>query len=64
VQSRAVDSAAQAVRLSDVRWRNGLVSQLELLDARRTELSQRRAALQVQAAQTQAAVGLWQALGG
>jgi multidrug efflux system outer membrane protein len=64
VQSRSVDSAAQAVRLSDARWRNGLVSQLELLDARRTELNQRRAALQVQAAQTQAAVGLWQALGG
>jgi multidrug efflux system outer membrane protein len=40
------------------------VSQLELLDARRSELSNRRQALQVRSAQFQATVGLIRALGG
>jgi multidrug efflux system outer membrane protein len=40
--------------------RNGLVSQLELLDARRSELRNRRQALQVRSAQYQATVG-WSA---
>jgi multidrug efflux system outer membrane protein len=61
---RAVESAARATALSDSRYRNGLVSQLELLDARRSELSNRRQALQVKAAQYQATVGLVRALGG
>ena len=64
VQSQAVASAARALQLSDSRYRNGLVSQLELLDARRSELSLRRQALQVRAAQYQATVGLIKALGG
>ena len=50
--------------LSNSRYRNGYVSQLELLDARRSELSNRRQALQVRAAQYQATVGLIRALGG
>ena len=62
--ARAVDAAGQALRLSDTRYRNGLVSQLELLDARRSELANRRAALQVRSAQYQATVGLIRALGG
>lgn len=62
--SRAVSAAGQALRLSDTRYRNGLVSQLELLDARRSELANRRAALQVRSAQYQATVGLIRALGG
>ena len=45
-------------------YRNGLVSQLELLDARRSELANRRVAVQVRAAQYQATVGLIKALGG
>lgn len=61
---RAVAAAGQALRLSDTRYRNGLVSQLELLDARRSELANRRAALQVRSAQYQATVGLIRALGG
>jgi multidrug efflux system outer membrane protein len=63
-QSRAVDSATRATVLSASRYRNGLVSQLELLDAQRSELSNRRQALQVRAAQYQATVGLVRALGG
>ena len=63
-QSRAVTAAARATALSDSRYRNGLVSQLELLDARRSELNNRRQALQVRSAQYQATVGLVRALGG
>jgi multidrug efflux system outer membrane protein len=64
VQAQAVASASRATVLSDSRYRNGLVSQLELLDARRREASNRREALQVRAAQYQATVGLIRALGG
>jgi len=64
VQASAVASATRAMALSDSRYRNGLVSQLELLDARRSELSLRRQALQVRAAQYLATVGLIKALGG
>lgn len=62
--ARAVAAAGQALKLSDTRYRNGLVSQLELLDARRSELANKRAALQVRSAQYQATVGLIRALGG
>jgi multidrug efflux system outer membrane protein len=64
VQGRAVASASRATTLSDSRYRNGLVSQLDLLDARRQELQNRRQALQVRSAQYQATVGLVRALGG
>ena len=63
-QKVAVDASARATVLSDTRYRNGLVSQLELLDARRSELANRRVAVQVRAAQYQATVGLIRALGG
>jgi multidrug efflux system outer membrane protein len=63
-QRRAVQSASRSTSLSDVRYRNGLVSQLELLDARRSELRNRRQELQVRSAQYQATVGLVRALGG
>jgi outer membrane protein, multidrug efflux system len=63
-QGRAVESASRATRASDSRYRAGYVSQLELLDARRTELTNRRLALQVRAAQYQSTVGLVRALGG
>lgn len=64
VQAQAVSSAQRALALSDSRYRNGLVSQLELLDARRSELANRRQALQVRAAQYQSTVALIKALGG
>jgi multidrug efflux system outer membrane protein len=63
-QSRAVESAARATTLSNTRWRNGYVSQLELLDARRSELANRREAVEVRAARYQATVALIRALGG
>jgi len=63
-QAQAVDSASRATVLSTTRYRNGYVSQLELLDARRSELANRRQALQVRSAQYQSTVGLIRALGG
>ena len=63
-QARAVDASARTTALSDVRYRNGLVSQLELLDAQRSELRNRRQAVEVRSAQYQATVGLVRALGG
>jgi multidrug efflux system outer membrane protein len=63
-QARAVAAASRTTSLSDARYRNGLVSQLDLLDARRSELRNRRQALQVRSAQYQATVGLVRALGG
>ena len=64
VQEQAVASARRASSLSDVRYRNGAISQLDLLDARRTELQNRRQAVLVKALQYQATVGLVRALGG
>ncbi len=63
-QGRAVDAARRASTISETRWRNGMVSQLELLDARRSELRNRRDALHVRAAQYQATVALIRAIGG
>lgn len=63
-QSRAIAAATRATVLSDSRYRNGFVSQLDLLDAQRSELTNRRQALQVRSAQYQATVGLVRALGG
>ena len=63
-QSRSVAASSRATVLSGSRYRNGLVSQLDLLDAQRSELRNRRQALQVKAAQYAATVGLIRALGG
>ncbi len=63
-QARAVASASRTTSLSDTRYRAGYVSQLELLDAQRSELRNRREALQVRSARYQATVALVRALGG
>ncbi|AKJ29885.1 efflux transporter outer membrane subunit [Caldimonas brevitalea] len=63
-QQRAVEAATRATGLSGSRYRNGLVSQLELLDAQRSELRNRRQAVLVRSAQQQSTVGLIRALGG
>jgi multidrug efflux system outer membrane protein len=60
----AVSSASRATALSVSRYRNGSISQLDLLDTQRTELRNRRQGAQVRAAQYQATVGLIRALGG
>ncbi|HSV57950.1 MAG TPA: efflux transporter outer membrane subunit [Variovorax sp.] len=64
VQDLAVSSARRATVLSDARYRNGVISQLDLLDARRSELRNRRQALLVKSLQYQNTVGLVRALGG
>ncbi len=63
-QGRAVSAAQRASAISETRYRNGLVSQLELLDARRNELLNRRQAQRVESARQQATVLLIRALGG
>jgi multidrug efflux system outer membrane protein len=63
-QARAVSSARRATSLSGARYRAGYVSQLELLDAQRSELRNRREALQVRSARYQSTVALVRALGG
>ena len=64
VQSRAVAIASRTALLSGSRYRSGLSSQLDWLDAERTELRSRRQAVQVRSAQYVATVGLVRALGG
>jgi outer membrane protein, multidrug efflux system len=63
-QGRAVASASRTTALSNARYRAGYVSQLELLDAQRSELRNRREALQVRSARYQSTVALVRALGG
>ena len=63
-QQRAVSFASRSTSLSDVRYRNGYVSQLDLLDAQRSELRNRRQEVQIRSAQYQATVALVRALGG
>lgn len=63
-RAHAVDTATRATALSDTRYRNGLVNQLELPDARRIELANRRVAVQVRGARYDAMIGPIRALGG
>jgi len=63
-QARAVSSASRTTALSGTRYRAGYVSQLELLDAQRSELRNRRQALQVRSDRYQSTVALVRALGG
>jgi multidrug efflux system outer membrane protein len=60
----AVDLGHRATVLAESRYRSGLASQLDVLDARRTELRNQRDALQLRSARYQAAVRLIRALGG
>ncbi|MBL8698707.1 MAG: efflux transporter outer membrane subunit [Alphaproteobacteria bacterium] len=64
VLAQATASSARTTRMVESNYRSGLSSQLELLDARRSELRNRRQALQVEAGRVQATVGLVRALGG
>lgn len=63
-QSAAVALGSRAAALAESRYRSGLASQLDVLDANRSALRQRRQALQLRAAQQQATVRLIRALGG
>ena len=59
-----VDAALASYRLSDQRYRSGVASHLELLDAQRTLFAAQQALAQTQLAQRQNQVLLYKALGG
>ena len=61
----AVANAAQVgYNLADLRYRNGVASYFDLLDAQRTLFSAQQATVQVQSAQAQNLVTLYKVLGG
>lgn len=63
-QNEAVSAAARAAELSQIRYREGSISQLDVIDADRSVLLQRRVATQLEGERARAAVGLIRALGG
>ena len=63
-QRAAIEATRRAGALAASRYRSGLGTQLEVLDAERGALRLQRGALQVRAARWQASVGLVRALGG
>jgi multidrug efflux system outer membrane protein len=67
-QLRATQAQAVAegtrYRLSDLRYRNGIASALDLLDAQRSQFAAQQAAVQVQLLKLQNQVALYKALGG
>jgi len=67
-QLRATQAQANAegvrFRLSDLRYQNGIASQLDLLDAQRSLFTARQAVVQTRLAQLQSQVTLYKVLGG
>jgi multidrug efflux system outer membrane protein len=63
-QDDAVQAAARAAHLSQIQYREGAVSFLDVIDADRSVLLQRRAASQLEGERARAAVNLIRALGG
>lgn len=63
-QSRAQNSADRTYELSGGRYRQGLVTYLEVVDAARSQLDARRARIQLQGLQAESTVLLIKALGG
>lgn len=63
-EDRATSSAREAAELSGKRYRSGLVSYLEVVDAERTALASERAATRILGQRLQAGVSLIKALGG
>lgn len=66
VRALRAQADAEAVRfkLSDLRYRNGIASALDLLDSQRSLYSAQQAAVQTRLLQLQNQVGLYKALGG
>ncbi|MBI4968869.1 MAG: efflux transporter outer membrane subunit [Rhodospirillales bacterium] len=62
-QTQAVMAAKEAQRLADIRYREGAVDYLAVLEAQRTLLQAEDGAIQVRLARLNAAVGLFKALG-
>lgn len=63
-QARVVDAAAKRVALSDLRYRAGLDSRLELLDAQRTDYAARQVQLDLRREELSSAAALYRSLGG
>jgi len=63
-QSDAVAASNRALDLSEQRYREGLVSSIEVVDAIREQLDAERRAVQIQGQQHEATVRLIQAIGG
>ena len=63
-QERAVEAAGRALELSNKRYRAGLVSSLEVVDAVREQLDAKRRAVQIRGQQFEVTVQLIQGLGG
>ena len=63
-QKAQADAEAQRFRLSDLRYRNGAASYLDLLDAQRALFAAQQATVQVRLAQLQNRVNLYKVLGG
>jgi multidrug efflux system outer membrane protein len=66
LRAQLAQSEAEAVRfrLSDLRYRNGIASALDLLDAQRSQFIAQQAAVQTRLLQLQNQVVLYKALGG
>ncbi len=64
VQNTAVQAAARAAELAQTQYREGSVSYLEVIDADRVVLQQKRTAVQLGGERAQAAVNLIRAIGG
>ena len=64
LQQEAVDAAQAAFELADTRYRGGLDTLLNVLDAQRTLFQARDQAVQIRSARLQATVSLFRALGG
>ena len=63
-QQAQADAEAVRFKLSDLRYQNGIASQLDLLDAQRSLFAARQAVVQTRLAQLQSQVTLYKALGG
>ena len=66
LRAQRAQAAAESERfkLADLRYRNGIASALDLLDAQRSEFAARQAVVQVHLTQLQNQVTLYRALGG
>lgn len=63
-QDRAVSAAGRAAQLSHIRYREGAISYLDVLDADRSVLQQQRVAVTLDGERARATVNLVRALGG
>ncbi|BAK65426.1 efflux pump outer membrane protein [Sphingobium sp. SYK-6] len=63
-QRKATQAAARRVELSTLRYRAGLDSRLELLDAQRSDYAAQQALLDLRRQELSSAAGLYRALGG